>query len=160
MPKQYRLDRFEMPDIESMEPKLRKKVLREAGKIARDAARQIVPVRSGRLKKSLTYGPARNGYSAKVKPGKFSKSKGGGSKAPHAHLVHDGTKPHQIRASTKEKARSGWRFYHGSMRKAVKHPGARAQKFLVEAGEKARPEIEEGMRIRAEEVLAEVAEGR
>lgn len=51
MPKQYRLDKFEMPDILAMEPKLRKKVMRVAAKVARDAAREIVPVRTGRLKR-------------------------------------------------------------------------------------------------------------
>ena len=152
MPKTYRLDKLEMPDILAMEPKMRKKVMRVAAKVARNAARTLVPVRSGRLKKALTYNVERGGLAGKVKAPK--------AKAPHAHLVHDGTKPHEIYAKTAESARAGWRYYHGSTETPVHHPGARAQPFLVEAGEQARPEIEQAMLEKANEVLAEVAEGR
>lgn len=152
MPKQYRLDKFEMPDILSMEPKLRAKVMRAAVKIARNAARALVPVRSGRLKKALTYSVGRGGVTGKVKSPK--------AKTPYAHLVHDGTKAHEIHATTPETARAGWRIYHGSMHTTVKHPGARGTPYLVEAGEQSRPEIERAMLDRAREVLAEVASGR
>jgi len=149
MPKQYRLDKFEMPDILALEPKLRKKVMRVAAKVARDAAREIVPVRTGRLKKALTHTVSRFGEQGKVRA----------PKAPHAHLVHDGTKAHQIRATSKETARAGWRFYHGSMHTVVRHPGSRGTPYLVEAGERSRPEIEKAMEQKAKEVLAEVANG-
>ena len=151
MPKKYRLDKFEMPDILGMEPKLRSKVMRAAVKIARNAARLIAPERTGKLKKALTYSVGRGGVTGKVRA----------TKAPHAHLVHDGTKPHEIHATSKETARAGWRLYHGSTHTAVKHPGVRqGNPFLVDAGERGRPEIEEAMRQKAEEVLAEVASGR
>ena len=152
MPKVHRLDKLEMPDILALEPKLRKKVMRVAAKIARDEAKTLVPVRSGRLKKALTYNVDRGGLSGKVKATK--------AKAPHAHLVHDGTKPHQIHAKTKESARSGWKFYRGSTRKAVQHPGTKARPFLVDAAEQSRHEIERAMVAKANEVLAEVAAGR
>ena len=152
MPNQYRLDKLEMPDILSMEPKLRAKVMRAAVKIARNAARELVPERTGKLKKALTYSVGRGGVTGKVKAPK--------AKAPHAHLVHDGTKPHEIHAKSKESARSGWKFYHGSTTSPVKHPGAHGTPYLVESGVKARPEIEEAMRQKAKEVLAEVANGR
>ena len=141
-----------MPDILALEPKMRKKVMRVAAKIARNEAREIVPVRSGRLKKALTYNVDRGGLSGKVKAVK--------AKAPHAHLVHDGTKAHDIYAKTAESARAGWRYYRNSTETPVRHPGAKAQTFLVEAGEQARPEIERAMVAKANEVLAEVAEGR
>ena len=150
MPKKYRLDKFEMPDILGMEPKLRSKVMRAAVKIARNAARLIAPERTGKLKKALTYSVGRGGVTGKVRA----------TKAPHAHLVHDGTKPHEIHAKSKESARSGWKFYRGSTTSAVKHPGAHGTPYLVESGVKARPEIEEAMRQKAKEVLAEVANGR
>lgn len=150
MPKRYRLDKFEMPDILGMKPKLRSKVMRAAAKIARNAARELAPIRSGRLRRALTYTVGRGGVTGKVKA----------PKAPHAHLVHDGTKPHTIHALTKESARSGWRIYHGSMHTVVKHPGIRGDPFLVEAGERFRPEIEKAMADRAKEVLAEVAAGQ
>lgn len=149
MPKQYRLDKLEMPDILALEPKLRSKVMRAAVKVARNAARELVPVRTGKLKRALTYTVGRGGVQGKVKA----------PKAPHAHLVHDGTKAHQIRATSKETARAGWRFYHGSMHTVVRHPGSRGTPYLVEAGERSRPEIERAMEQKAKEVLAEVANG-
>lgn len=152
MPRVYRLDKLEMPDILAMEPKMRKKVMRVAAKVARDAARSLTPVRSGKLKKALTYNVDRGGKQGKVKAPK--------AKAPHAHLVHDGTKPHDIYAKTPESARAGWRYYRNSTETPVHHPGAKAQPFLVEAGEEARPEIERAMLEKANEVLAEVAEGQ
>ena len=152
MPRVHRLDKLEMPDILAMEPKLRKKVMRVAAKIARDEAKTLVPVRSGRLKKALTYNVDRGGLSGKVKATK--------AKAPHAHLVHDGTKPHQIHAKTKESARAGWKLYHGSTRTAVKHPGSRPNPFLVDAAEQSRHEILQAMEAKAKEVLAETAAGR
>jgi len=150
MAKQYRLDKLEMPDILAMEPKLRKKVMREGVKIAREQARQEVPVRSGHLKKALRYSVGRGGVEGKVRA----------PKAPHAHLVHDGTAAHTITATSKESARRGWKWYRGSIHRKVRHPGARAQPFLVDAGENARPEIEAAMARRGQEVLAEVAAGR
>ena len=139
-----------MPDILAMEPKLRSKVMRAAVKIARNAARALAPVRTGRLKKALTYSVGRGGVTGKVKA----------PKAPHAHLVHDGTKAHTIHAKTKEAARAGWQIYHGSIHTMVKHPGSQGNPFLVDAGEESRPEIERAMVDKAKEVLAEVAAGR
>lgn len=149
MARRYRLDRFEMPDILAMEPKARKRVMRAGLKIARAEARGLAPVRSGRLKKALSYSVQRGGVKGKVKA----------PKAPHAHLVHDGTAAHRIYAKTKESARRGWRWYRGSTRRAVKHPGARSNPFLVEAGERSRPEIEKAMLQAGREVLAEIAGG-
>ena len=152
MPKKYRLDRLEMPDIEAMEPKLRSKVMRQAVRVVALRARQIVPVRSGKLKKSLSYGVLKGGLTGKVNArAKY---------APHAHLVHDGTRPHDIRAKTPEAAQSAWRFYHGSTATVLHHPGARANPFLLKAAEDTRGEVEAKMREVAEQVLAEVAEGR
>jgi HK97 gp10 family phage protein len=149
MPRVHRLDKLEMPDILAMEPKGRKKVMRRGLKVARNAARALAPVRSGRLKSSLTYTVGRGGVTGKVRA----------TKAPHAHLVHDGTKPHTIHATTKEAARSGWRIYHGSTRTAVKHPGARGNPFLVEAAERSRQEILQEMAVAGREIMDEIARG-
>jgi hypothetical protein len=150
LPKKYRLDKFEMPDILAMEPKLRSKVMRAAVKIARNVARELVNVRTGALKKALTYSVGRGGVTGKVRA----------PKAPYAHLVHDGTSSHTIQASTKEAARAGWQLYHGSTFTKVRHPGSRGNPFLVDAGEQSRPEIERAMVEKAKEVLADTAAGR
>ena len=151
--KSYRLDKLEMPDILALEPKLRAKVMYQGVKVITLYVRENAPDsgirRKGKLNKSIKnrvrdYG--RTGYVL--------------AKAPHAHLVHDGTAPHRIHARSKETARAGWRFYRGSVHRAVKHPGARAQPFLVEAGEKTRDDVEQVMAEVAEQVVAEVAAGR
>ena len=151
MPRTYRLDKFEMPDILAMESKGRKKVMRRGLKVARNVIRALVPVRTGRLRKALTYTVGRGGVTGKVRA----------PKAPHAHLVHDGTQPHRIHATTKESARAGWKFYHGSTRTMIKHPGIRqGNPFMVEGGERARPEIEREMALAGREIMDEIASGR
>ena len=151
--KTYRLDKLEMPDILALEPKLRAKVMYQGVKVITLYVREHAPdsgiKRKGKLKKTIrnkvkNYG--REGYVL--------------AKAPHAHLVHDGTAAHRIYARSKESARSGWRFYRGSTSRPVKHPGARAQPFLTEAGEIMRPEVEQIMAETAAIVTAEVAAGR
>jgi hypothetical protein len=159
MPKTYRLDKFELPDILAMAPKLRAKVMRAAAKIARNAARALVPTGgTGALSKALTYSVNRSGTQAKVR---VKKSQGAGRKPEtYAHIVHDGASSHQIHATTKESARSGWRLYHGSQYTVVKHPGAHGTPFLTDAGEQSRSEIEAEMHRKAEEVLSEIAKGQ
>lgn len=147
MPRVYRLDRLEMPKIEELEPRLRSKVMRQGARVVALEARRIAPRRSGRLAKSIKYYVRRGGLEGKVVP----------KNAPHAHLVHDGTKPHDIYAKTPESARRGWRFYHGSTKVAVHHPGARPHPFLVEAGERSRDDVERVMLEKAKEVLGEIA---
>jgi len=151
--KRYRLDRLEMPELLDIEPKIRAKALRQGARVVALKVREIVPVSNrnhkGKLKKSIGYSVTGHATKVKIK-----------STAPHAHLVHDGTKPHEIRARAKETARSGWRFYHGSMRRAVKHPGARAFPFFVEAAEQVRPEMETMITKVANEELERVAAGQ
>jgi hypothetical protein len=151
--RRYRLDRLEMPDILALAPKLRAKVMYQGVKVVTLYVREHAPdsgvKRKGKLKKSIqnrvkNYG--RTGYVL--------------AKAPHAHLVHDGTAPHRIHARSKESARAGWRFYRGSVHRAVKHPGARAQPFLLEAAEATRDDVEQVMAETAEIVVQEVAAGR
>jgi HK97 gp10 family phage protein len=145
----YNLGKLEMPDILSLAPEIRKKVLREGAKVIAVEARRTAPD-SGRnhklkLNKSIGYRARRNGLEMAVVV-----------KAPHAHLVHDGTRAHPIAPKTLESARRGYRFYHGSMN-PLQHPGARSQPFLTDAGESKRPEVEQVMREKAVEVLAAIA---
>ena len=150
MPKTYYLHKNEMPDILAMEPKMRSKVLRRAARVLKLAIQARVPVRSGLLRKAIRYTVSRGALQAKVRA----------TKAPHAHLVHDGTKAHTIHAKTKESARAGWQIYHGSIHTAVKHPGSRGNPFMTDAAEESSAEVERVMKQTAKEVLAEVAAGR
>ena len=150
MPKQFRMDKLELPNVLAMAPKMRSKVLRQGARVVAVRTRDIVPVRSGRLRKAITYSVSRGGIEAKIRA----------PKAPHAHLVHDGTRRHTIHAKSRQSARAGWRFYHGSVATKVKHPGARQNQFFVKAGEDSRGDMERVMRDTAREVIAEVAAGR
>jgi len=141
-----------MPDLEAIEKIARRKVMYNAAKIVALRVRQIVPV-SGkrhkkRLSKTIRYRAFANGLKSQV-----------AAKAPHAHLVHDGTKAHQIFAKTPESAQANWRIYHGSTKSPANHPGARAQPFLIEARDQTRNEVEAQMRKDMEEIAAAIAAG-
>jgi len=76
--------------------------------------------------------------------------------ARHAHLVHDGTKPHEVTPRRKKALRGlssgGWHF---SM--SAPHPGAKAQPFLDQARDQSIAGVEEDLRVAAEAELREVA---
>ena len=150
---QYRLDQGEVPDLEGFATKFRRKIMYAASKVVALKARVLAPdsgiARKGKLKRTIRYGAQDRGWEGYVK-----------TKAPHAHLVHDGTEPHQILARTKESARAGWMWYRGSTLWPVRHPGAKAQPFLDDAAEQTKGEIEKTMQEKALEVAQEIAEGK
>ena len=150
--KRYELDRLEMPELEAIEKVARRKVMYNAAKIIALRVRKIAPDSNrrhkGKLKRTIRYRAYANGLKSKV-----------ASKAPHAHLVHDGTKAHNIFAKTPETAKANWRLYHGSTRSPVHHPGSKAQPFLLDARDQTREEVERGMRRDMDEALAAIAAG-
>ena len=150
--KRFDLGKLEMPELEAIEKIARRKIMYTAAKIIALRARKIVPVSrkkyKGKLSKTIRYRAYSNGLKSKAY-----------SRSPHAHLVHDGTASHKIRDHSKETARAGWRYYHGSTRRAVNHPGARAQPFFEEAREQTRGEVEKAMREGMEAAAAAVAAG-
>ena len=76
--------------------------------------------------------------------------------ARHAHLVHDGTKAHEVTPRRKQALHGASRgVWHFSM--SAPHPGARAQPFLDEARDQSIPAVEERLRVAAEAELREVA---
>lgn len=153
--RKYRLDRLEMPDFEELEPKARRRIMRQAVRVAALKARALAPASSnthrgmkmgvkGKLNRSIAYSVHDRGLTGKVK-----------AKAPHAHLVHDGTRPHVIPAPKDPiKRKRAFPFYAGGH--PIKHPGSRAQPFLVQAGEQVRPEMEQIMRDGVLEAAQEV----
>ncbi len=149
MPRTYRLDRLECPELEQLEPAMRRRIMRQAVRVAALAARQEAPD-SGtghkrKLNKSIRYDVLQAGLTGRVR-----------ATAPHAHLVHDGTKPHLIPAPKDPlKRRKMFPLYAGG--RPVRHPGARANPFLVRAAEEALPEVLRVMREAAEAAIAEVA---
>jgi len=105
MPRRYRLDKLEMPELEAMVPEVRKVVFREGLKVIALYLRANVPdsgvAHKGKLKKSIRYNVKAGGLLGTVK-----------AVAPHAHLVHEGT---NLRKTVPKTARAlripgvGWR---------------------------------------------------
>lgn len=150
MPRVYRLDKLECPPLEELEPKIRRRIMRRAVRIAGQRARELVPdsgvAHKSKLRKSIRWDVLDAGMTGRVK-----------AKAPHAHLVHDGTKPHTIPAPKDPlKRRKAFPLFAGG--RAMRHPGARPNPFLVRAAEETLPHVIEAMYAGAQEALAEMSE--
>ena len=147
MPRTFRIDELEFPDLPEIPIKLRRKVMYQAAKVVALRARILAPdsgvAHKGKLKRSITYGSQNYGLEGVVK-----------SKDPISWLVHNGTKAHLIPAPKDPvKLKKMWRLYPGG--KPVHHPGMRAQPFLVEAGEATKDEVERVLKEGAEAAMAE-----
>jgi len=158
MPKQYRLDKLEMPELEALEGLARKQIFREGLKVIALYLRAHVPdsgvPHKGKLKKSIRYNVQAGGRAMVMAVGKVK------AVAPHAHLVHEGTRAHPVvlnaRRSEPAKALNipGIGFRH-----SAQHPGSRANPFLLRAAEVTRPDVERVMREALEAAAEAVAEG-
>lgn len=147
--KRYLLDRLEMPEIEALAPKMRRKVMYKAVQLVARRVREIVPVspvrHKNKLKTSIKYKTLDGGLRGQVY-----------SKAPHSHLVHDGTAPHDTPAVNAKLLQFKGASGDLIRTKVAKHPGARAQPFFIQARDDTRDEVEQVMKQTMEECLAEV----
>ena len=154
MPRVYRLDKFEQPDMEALIPQARRVVMRGALKYVQDWLRLHVPdsgvKHKGKLNKSIRVSVYQGGLVGKVK-----------ATAPHAHLVHEGTKgPRKVtlNARRQEPAKAlnipGVGFRHSAT--AGRMP---ANPFMTRAEDELRPAIEELMRVGTEAAIEAYAEG-
>lgn len=154
MPRKYRLDKLEMPDLEALEPIARRAAFREGIKVIALWLRANVPdsgvKHKGKLKKSIRYNVQAGGLTAKVK-----------ATAPHAHLVHEGTKgPRKVtlNARRQEPAKAlnipGVGFRHSAT--AGRMP---ANPFLLKAADETRDEMNKVLKEAVEAAAAAVAEG-
>lgn len=107
-----------------VEARVVRNALAAGARVVRNAARAEVPVRTGRLAKSIrTTSRVRNGKAiAGVRVG--DKDKG----VFYTHFVLGGTKPHSLVAKKGKGLRIG-----NTVRKSVDHPGARANDFMGRA---------------------------
>lgn len=154
MPRKYRLDKLELPELEALEPVARRAAFREGIKVVALWLRANVPdsgvAHKSKLRKSIRYNVQSGGLIAKVK-----------ATAPHAHLVHEGTKgPRKVtlnkRRSEPAKALTipGVGFRHSAM--AGRMP---ANPFLLRAADETRDEMEGVIRKAVEAAAAAIAEG-
>ncbi len=150
MSKVFRVDRLEVPALDGVTAKVRRKVMRQAVKAVALHVRENAPdsgrKHKGKLRKSIRYQVLDRGNKGEVK-----------STAPHAHLVHDGTAAHAIEA---RKAPLMFKGDGGLIHaRRVQHPGSKAQPFLLDAEREMRPEVERLLKEGAEQALAEIAAG-
>jgi HK97 gp10 family phage protein len=131
--------------LQQLTPKIEKNIMRAAMRAGANVflreARANIPVVEGDLRKSAR-------VSTKSKGGRVSASlKLGGKKAPHAHLVEFGTKPHEI----KPKNTSGALAINGTFVRVVHHPGARPHPIM-------RPAFDSQSGVAIEAVAAKIRE--
>ena len=115
------LQRFD----EKMRKRLVRGALRAGARIIELRAESIVPVKSGKLKRSIRISTKQRGtlVIASVKAGATGKK----GDAFYGHMVERGTRPHSLRP----KLRKAIRFADGSFaRGRIEHPGAKADPFL------------------------------
>lgn len=95
----------------------------KAGQVA-SKARQLAPVKSGRLRGSIKVGQARSTI------GRYESGYEVSADAPYARFVHEGTAPHTITGNPLLVFQVGSQtvFTH-----TVHHPGTRANPFLLRA---------------------------
>lgn len=150
MPKPLTLQNVMALGLAEMPEAIARRAMPEIVDLVTQRARQLAPGRRSESNpKSL-----RAKIRGKVLPGGLSGVVQ--ATARHAHLVHDGTAPHDV-APRRQKAlhyRTGgiWKFRLGAP-----HPGARAQPFLDEARDQSIADVEEQLRLAAEAELREVA---
>jgi hypothetical protein len=161
--KKFRLDQLDIPDLEKIPVEIRKHGMREAVKAVARRVREIVPDSGkqkakprAKLKTSIRWSVRKQGKEAIVR-----------ANARHAHLVHDGTRPHVIRAKNRASAgRAGGLFRRKAMvipiggrlvfARSVRHPGAKAQPFLDRAREDSVAEIERILQETAHKSLEDI----
>jgi|CXWL01.1.fsa_nt_gi HK97 gp10 family phage protein len=121
-------------NLEGFPEKLQRKALatalRAAGRVVRDIARSKVPVKSGKLRRSIRVTIVRKGgnFTARIIAGRRVKK----DDPFYAWMVEGGTKAHEIRPKGKKSL-----FLAGIFAEQIQHPGADAKAFLgpaLEAG--------------------------
>jgi len=152
------------------------KIVRAGGTVVVKRAKRIVPVGTGMTTDGRKRDHLRDSLDKKVKGYKargtaVSVVGHRSRRAPHAHLVHDGTKPHTIRAGFRTtstgqvrpslgsqgfppRALSNQRRFFG---KTVSHPGVRAFPYLQKATDRSRGEVLQKMGKKAKQILNKLA---
>jgi HK97 gp10 family phage protein len=154
MPRKYRLDKLEMPELEAMEPIARKYVMREGLKVIVLYLRANVPdsgtKHKGKLNKSIRYNVKAGGLIGTVR-----------AVAPHAHLVHEGV-PHRRGVEPNKRRQPPVKalLIPGIGFRASASAGPMpANPFLLRAAEETRDEMDGVMRHAMTEAATMVAAG-
>jgi HK97 gp10 family phage protein len=145
--KKFSLEKMQLPDLEQIPIKIRRKAVRAGTKIVALRTRETAPdsgrAHKGKLRKSIRYQVRKGGREGVIQV-----------KNRIAHIVHDGAKGHWIRSKY-------GRFMAFRLRgrlviaRAIWHPGVRPNPFLTRAMEEKLPQVVDAMRKTAEEGIAE-----
>lgn len=152
------------------------KIARAGGTVVVKRAKKIVPVGTGMTSDGRKRDHLRDSLDKKVKGYKARGTAAAivghrSRRAPHAHLVHDGTKPHTIRVGRRTSAtgqvtasigRSGLppralsnqRRFFGTQ---VRHPGVRPFPYLKKATDRSKGEVLQKMGKKARQILEKLA---
>lgn len=113
------LDAFLQQLPAKVEQNIMRSALRAGGNVFKKEAKTKIPVDEGDLLASAR-------VSTRAKKGRVTVSfKIGGKKAPHAHLVEFGTRPHKIAPK-----RAGGLLINGNVVGAIEHPGAKPHPIM------------------------------
>ena len=140
-------------NLEGFPEKLQRKALaaslRAAGRVVRDIARSKVPVKTGKLRRSIRVTIVRRGgvFTARIIAGRRVKK----DDPFYAWMVEGGTGQHEIRPKGKKSL-----FLAGLFAEEVKHPGAVAKPFLGPALEAGAEAALEAMRVALAEEIEEM----
>lgn len=131
------IDRYKLRrQLKRLPDNIRKKVVKSmnmsGGTVIAKAARKEAPVKTGQLKKSIVRIVRKAGKVVAIGPEY--------RKAPHDHLVHDGTQPHSLGKITRGRSAGGKRFV---LRRwdGPQHPGSRPNPYMVRAMDKSRQAV-------------------
>lgn len=136
--------KVDFPEIEGLGRLLLRQVMADIVKVVETKARELAPRgATGRLQKSIKGRVERGGERGVV-----------AAKTRYAHLVHEGTGPHVIKARKSRylSIRSGGARI---ARRSVSHPGAKGQPYLKDAVEQSRAETLRMLEAKGEQYLGE-----
>lgn len=137
MSKGYTID---LPDPATVAADLVRELMPELTKIVAEDAKVRAPKKSGKLANSIEDRLEDGGMKGAV-----------AAKAPHAHLVHEGTHAHMT--TTSKRALVIPTAAGVLLRRSASHPGAKKQPFLTDALEGNAAAIAEAFRTKGESIL-------
>lgn len=116
--------------------------MRRAVLVVEAQAKRESPVKTGNLRRSITSRVEQGGNRGVI-----------GTNVRYARAVHDGSKPHVIRAKAKKAL-----YWRGAAHpvKKVKHPGNKGNPFFERAMRVARPQVERELAAHFDRVLGTI----
>jgi HK97 gp10 family phage protein len=142
MPFTVRID-GKIPALDKVPAAIQRAAMPDIVAVVAAKARELAPRRTGELAGSIDTVVQRAGERGIVR-----------AKAPHAHLVHNGTKPHPVTGKALPIPTAEGIIF----RRMMTHPGTKANPFLTNALEQVESDIERILGRRGQDALDKVAQ--